>query len=31
MARTENPFGDGQAGKRIVRRLVEHSGLLRVA
>jgi UDP-N-acetylglucosamine 2-epimerase (non-hydrolysing) len=31
MARTENPFGDGQAGKRIVRRLVEQSGLLRVA
>jgi UDP-N-acetylglucosamine 2-epimerase (non-hydrolysing) len=31
MARPENPFGDGQAGKRIVHRLVEQSALLRVA
>lgn len=31
MAHPENPFGDGQAGERIVRRLVEEPGLRRAA
>jgi UDP-N-acetylglucosamine 2-epimerase (non-hydrolysing) len=31
MAHPENPFGDGRAGERIVRRLVEQPGLLRAA
>jgi UDP-N-acetylglucosamine 2-epimerase (non-hydrolysing) len=31
MAHPENPFGDGRAAERIVRRLVEEPGLLRAA
>jgi UDP-N-acetylglucosamine 2-epimerase (non-hydrolysing) len=31
MAHPENPFGDGRAGRRIVRSLAERSGLLRAA